>query len=126
MVAFTTGLLDLLTKKMDYLNKAQTVHAENVANSSTPGYKAMEVQPFSFDNALKQAQMGMTVTDSRHIIPAKFAGANKVATQAKTDAPVDVEEESMKVSQTGMDYQMVTSLYHKITGLFKTALKGSA
>jgi len=38
----------------------------------------------------------------------------------------DVEQESTKVSQTGIEYQMITSIYHKIRSLFNIALKGSA
>ena len=130
MVAINTGLMDLLVKKMTYLNQAQTVHAENVANVNTPGYKTLDVAPFTFDQALKQANVTMAVTDAHHIMPVSMAGANnKVAVRAKGAAanePPDVELESTKVSSTGMEYQMVTAIFHKIAGLFKIALKGNA
>lgn len=124
-----TGLMDLLIRKMTYLNQAQTVHAQNVANVNTPGYKPMDVAPFTFDQALKQAGVGMAVTDPRHIVPASLSNANKVAIKPKgSDAkdPEDIEQESAKVAQTGMDYQLVTSIYHKFAGLFRIALKGSS
>jgi flagellar basal-body rod protein FlgB len=122
-------LMDLLIKKMTYLNKSQTVHAENVANANTPGYKALEVAPFTFGDALRQANVGMAVTDPRHIVPASLAGANDVAVHPKNNGPhdaEDVEQESTKVSQVGIQYQLITSIYHKIGGFFKIALKGSA
>src|ERR1700733_14327509 len=71
-----TGLMSLLAQKMAYLNQKQSVHAENVANASTPGYKALEVKPFTFDAALKQASAGMMITDPRHITPASLSGVN--------------------------------------------------
>lgn len=129
MAAINTGLMDLLLKKMSYLNQTQKVHAQNVANINTPGYRAMEAAPFTFGDALKQANVGMTVTDPRHIVPASLAGTNSVAVRPKagsTNDPADVEQEAAQVSQTGIEYQMVTSVYRKITGLFKIALKGSA
>ena len=123
------GLMDLLVRKMSYLNQKQIVHAENVANANTPGYRAREVGPFSFGDALKQAGVGMAVTDPRHIVPASMAGANAITVKVKKSldkSEPDVEQESMKVSQTGAEYQLVTSIYHKIAGLFKIALKGSS
>lgn len=124
--------MGLLSARMGYLSQKQSVLAENVANSSTPGYKARDVAEFSFGDALKQAQIGMKVTDSRHIIPASMAGVNAATVKVRDyDASpdgntVDVEQDMMKVSQTGVDYQLVTSLYRKITGLFKIALKGTS
>lgn len=129
MVSTNTGLMDLLIKKMSYLNQAQTVHAQNVANANTPGFKTLDVAPFTFDDALKQASVGMSVTNPHHIIPVSMAGNSKVAVRAKgkeANEPPDVEVESTKVSSTGMEYQMITSIYKKIAGLFKIALKGNA
>lgn len=123
-----TGLFDLLIRKMSYLNQAQNVHAQNVANINTPGYKPLDVAPFTFGDALRQANVGMTVTDARHIMPVSMTGANKVAVRPKGSAndAEDVEQEAAKVSETGMEYSMMTSIYHKMAGLFKIALKGSA
>jgi flagellar basal-body rod protein FlgB len=126
------GLMDLLVQKMSYLNQKQMVHAENVANSDTPGYKARELEPFTFDTALKQSTLSMTATDAGHIIPASMSGANARTTQAKSyekvasGNSVDSEHEMMQVSKTGVDYQFVTSIYHKIGGLFNIALKGTS
>jgi flagellar basal-body rod protein FlgB len=120
--------MDLLLKKMSYLNKSQIVHAENVSNANTPGYKALDIKPFTFGDALKEASVDMSVTNPRHIIPASLAGVEGVGVRAKTTGPQDsgdIEMESMKVSQAAQDYQLVTSIYHKLAGLFKIALKGN-
>ena len=126
------GLLDLLTKKMSYLNQKQAVLAENVANTDTPGYKQLELKPFTFGDALKQAQVGMDVTDPRHIIPASMAGANAQTVKSKdteenlSGNSVDIEGQMMEVSKTSVDYQTMTAVYHKMIGLFNIAIKGSS
>lgn len=126
------GLLGLLSSRMGYLGQKQSVHAENIAQSNTPNFKAREVVPYSFADALKTMRMKMEVTDSRHIVPPSMAGVNAATVKVKDyDASpdgntVDVEQELMKVSETGMEYQLATSLYRKITGLFKIALKGNS
>jgi flagellar basal-body rod protein FlgB len=117
---------------MGYLNQKQSLHAENIANASTPGYHARAIAGFSFGDAMKKAQVGMAVTDSKHIIPASLSGAHAATTKVRDyDATldgnaVDVEQELMKVSQTGVDYQLAASLYRKMTGMFKIALKGTS
>lgn len=133
MSSSVSGLFDLLTQKMSYLNQKQGVLAENVANADTPNYKQLELQPFSFADAMQQANtMGMTVTDPRHIIPAGMAGVNAKTLQSKgTDVTpsgnsVDVEDQMMEISKTAVDYQTMTAIYHKMTGLFKIAIKGSS
>jgi flagellar basal-body rod protein FlgB len=132
MSSSVTGLFDLLTQKMSYLNQKQGVLAENVANVDTPGYKQLELKPFSFGDALKQASAGMAVTDARHIVPASMAGTNArtIRTKDTEELPsgntVDIEQQMMEVSKTSVDYQKTTALYHKWVGLLKIAIKGSS
>ena len=126
-----SGLFDLLTQKMSYLNQKQAVIAENIANVDTPGYKQLELKEFSFGDALKKAGAGMTTTDPRHILPASMAGTNAQTVKSKdTDIlpsgnSVDIEQQMAEVSKTSVDYQMMTGIYRKMTGLFKIAIKGS-
>ena len=132
MGANDSGLIALLTQKMSYLNQKQAVLAENVANVDTPGYKQLQIAPFSVGDAMRQANIGMQVTDPRHIVPASMAGVNaKTSVSKDTEVSasgnsVDMEHQMMEISKTSIDYQTVTSLYHKMTGLFKIAIKGSS
>ncbi len=127
-----TGVFDLLSQKMSYLSRKQAVLAENVANVDTPKYQQLELKPFSFGDALKQAGTGMRVTDPRHIVPGSMAGANAQTVRSKdtevlpSGNTVDVEKQMMEVSKTSMDYQTMTSLYRKMTQLFKIAIKGGS
>lgn len=126
------ALMRLLTQKMAYLNQRQSVLAENVANASTPGYKALDLEPFSFSNALNETNAtGLMVDDPRHIIPASMAGVNTKTTKTKSfetlpsGNSVDLEQQMMQVSKTSVDYQTVTSIYQEITSWFRIAVKGS-
>ena len=127
-----TGLLGLVAQKMTYLNQRQAVLAENVANADTPQYQARDLAPFTFGDAMKQANIGMSVTHAGHIIPASMAGVNAKTIKTKNNEilpsgnSVDLETEMMKVSQTSVDYQEATSIYKKLIGMFHIALKGGA
>ncbi len=130
MGSHISGVIDALTERMSYLSRKQSVLAENVANVDTPGYKQLELKPFTFGEALKQAGAGMKVTDPRHIVPGSMAGANAQTVQSKdtevlpSGNTVDIEQQMMEVSRTSIDHQAMTALYHKMTQLFKIAIKG--
>jgi len=132
MSSSISGLFDLLTKKMSYLNQKQAVIAENVANVDTPGYKQLALKQFTFGDTLKQVGASMSVTNTRHIIPASMAGTNAQTFESKdTDVmpsgnTVDIEQQMAEVSKTSIDYQTMTAIYKKMTGLFKIAVKGSS
>lgn len=123
-----TGLLRLMTEKMAYLGQRQAVLSQNVANANTPGYKAKDLEAFSFKSALKEAQGGMKITDPRHIVPASMAGINAATKKARTfetvpsGNSVELEEQMMEVSKTSVDYQAEIGVYHKILGMFRTAI----
>lgn len=127
-----SGLMSLLVQKMAYLNQRQAVLSQNVANSSTPNYKARDLTPFTFGDALKQANVGMATTNPNHIVPASMAGVNAKSVRAKTyettlsGNSVDMAGQMMEVSKTAIEYKEMTSIYKKITALFKIALRGSA
>jgi len=126
-----SGLLSLLTQKMAFLNQRSSVLAENVANANTPGYKAKDLAPFTFDDAMNQLNVGMAVDDPRHIVPAGMAGVNSKTVKAKSyetlpnGNSVDLEQQMMQVSDTSVNYQTVTAIYRQITSWFRIAVKGS-
>ncbi len=130
MSFLSTGLFGLMKDKMAYLGQRQAVLAQNVANADTPGYKAMDLAPFTFGDALKRAGSSgtMSVTDARHIIPASMAGVNSSSRKMgsfevlPSGNEVDLEQQAMEVSKTAIDYQTILAIYHKVTMMFRTAL----
>ena len=125
------GLLGLLTQKMAYLNQRQSVLAENVANANTPGYKAKDLATFSFNDMVNQFNIGMSVDNPAHIVPASMAGVNAKTIKATTTETlpdgnsVDLEQQMMQVSDTSVNYQTVTGIYRNIMSWFRIAVKGS-
>lgn len=126
-----SDLINLLMQKMDYLRQRQSVLAENVANASTPNYKGKDLEPFTFTDALKASQVSMTSTHANDIMPSSMAGVNAHTVRNKpfetlpSGNTVDLEQEMMKVSETSVDYQAATSIYHKMTEMLRIAVKGS-
>jgi flagellar basal-body rod protein FlgB len=122
-------LISMIADKMKYLNQRQSVLAENVANANTPGYQAKDLAPMSFGNALQQ--VSMTTTDPRDLVPPGMSGVNaKTVNTASfetlpTGNSVDLEQQMMQVSETSVNYQLMTSIYHQVTGWFRIAVKGS-
>lgn len=127
----SNDVLGVIKKRMAWLNQRQAVLAENVANSDTPGYKARDLAAPSFQETLKKVgNVGLNTTKSNHIVPASMAGVNARTVKVDTGEgringnTVDLEQEMLKVSQTGIEYQQMTMFYKKIAGLFHIALKG--
>jgi flagellar basal-body rod protein FlgB len=125
---------DLINKRLSWLAQRQDLLAQNVANGDTPGYKARDLKEPSFAELVRGT--GGTVRPVA-TQPAHF-GANEqgprwAAIDDKSSAPtingnsVDMENELIKVSKTGIDYQFAINLYRKQIGMIKTALgRGSA
>lgn len=124
----SSGILGLMSSKMSYLGQKQAVQAENVANADTPAFKAKEIVPFTFENAMREVQSGMRVTDTRHIVPASMAGVNAGTKKAHSfetvpsGNSVDLEQQMMEVSKTTLEYQASASIYQKFMGLLRAAI----
>ena len=131
MGLLNTELMGLLVQKMSYLNQRQAVLAENVANANTPGYQGKDLPEFNFESMVKNGSLQLVTTHPNDIVPASMSGVNAKTIRSKSleslpsGQSVDLEGEMTKVSQTSVDYQAVTSIYHKISNLMKIAIKGS-
>src|SRR5271170_4696396 len=69
-------LFSLLQNKLGYLGERERIIAQNVANSSTPGFTPRDLKPFSDQPGLKAgpsakpiAAIGATTTDAAHLAP---------------------------------------------------------
>lgn len=54
------GLLKAITRRMDWLGERQRVLAENVANADTPNYKPRDLKAVSFNELVRNSQLGGT------------------------------------------------------------------
>ena len=134
-MAANFNVMDVLGRRIDWLSQRQTVLSKNVANSDTPEYRPKDLEAPGFESALKRALKPMSprVTNNGHIDatvpPPEKADADPYDDTYETvpsGNAVVLEEQMVKVADTQMDHQTMTSLYRKNGELYKLALgKGS-
>lgn len=129
------NVFDALSRRIDWLQERQTVLSKNIANANTPGYRPQDLETPDFEGALKRElkPMSPTVTDPKHVnasVPAREQPESEQSEDTYETSPsgnaVVLEEQMVKVSDTKMTHQEMTSLYRKNGQLLKLALgKGS-
>lgn len=132
-------LMNMLTQSMRYNAQRQGVLAHNIANADTPAYRAMDLNKPDFENMAMGAASGksaefraageLRMTNSKHL-GGTLAGASGFRAQEIRDAheitPVGnnvvLEQEMAKVSDTGAQYSISSSLMKKFTTLYRGAI----
>jgi flagellar basal-body rod protein FlgB len=124
-------LFSVLKSRMRWLEERQKVLAENVANADTPRYRARDLKQLDFMtelNATMQSQVQLSATAPGHIgapagdrAPTPQMPRGGFETKPSGNAVV-LEEEMMKVAQTQLDHQTVTSLYARGLAMLKIAI----
>lgn len=59
------NLFDLASQQARWLSVRQTAVSSNIANANTPGYGAVDIEPF--EAVLNQSRVAMKSTHARHI-----------------------------------------------------------
>lgn len=131
------GLIGLIHQKLSYLGQRSTVLAENVANANTPGYKAKDLAPFTFAQAMQDAKKSsnpaaLNVTNAGHIAAlaasASPAGTNFAVKKMKSVEAlpsgngVNLEQQMSEVSKTALEYNAYTSLLARVRSWLRMAL----
>ncbi len=124
-------LFTAMKQKMHWHQDRQSLLAENVANAETPGYQGRDLKAFSFKKSLGQfssTQISTATTNSKHmqisIGSSGGFGAQRMNSFEVTPEgnAITLEDEMMKVTANQLDYQMVTTLYTRSLGLYRSAL----
>ena len=125
-------LFRMMSQRMEWLSQRQQLLAHNVANANTPGYKAQDLNPLTFENMMRAGagRLGARATRTGHLSGGAAARAGKFKLKAQSDSrqksitgnDVILEQEMMKVAQTSMDYQLTTNLYRKHLAIVRAAL----
>ncbi len=123
-------LSDLAMAKLDWAAKRARLIAQNVANADTPGYKARDLDKFTFKDAL-QAVAPVTVarTNPQHLkgtIPEQSRFTVRKNLKTSEAAPdgnnVVVEEQMQKLSDAKGAYSTAVTLMSAEDRLMKLAL----
>jgi len=129
-------LLSGLADRMRHLSSRTSVIAENIANADTPGYRAKDLKAPDFRGSLEKAVGAahtsasasvMRVTDIPHLQTSR-ASSGRATARETTGATslvgnsVSVEQETMKLSQTRMEYGLASNVYRKSLDLIRLAV----
>ncbi len=134
------GLFTAFEAQLRQLSQRQKIIAENIANSDTPGYRARDVAPGGFAEALARASAsamdGRAAVSAPQVeMPAAFAKlGSRVAANGRSvidknvletkpnGNTVSLEEQLSKQAEVQMDYAAITNLYKKQMGMIRLAL----
>lgn len=125
------NLFKLMRVKMAYHGERQDVLARNVANLDTPGFTPRDLKPLDFNRLalIESNRLQMRATSASHISPKAHTSENFRHNEMRNyyeTKPVEnstsVEQQSMMIAENQMEYQKVTNLYAKVSGMFKTAI----
>ena len=120
------SVADALTQRMNFLVQRQGVVASNIANANTPGYLSKDL--IAATGGAKPANtFGMAMTNAMHMSTGNGAA---LAGDMKEDArfvqhngnSVRLDEEMLKMTDTQLNYRMMTELYSKQVAMQKMAL----
>ena len=129
MNLYDIPLFGILRVKMDWLNSRQRTLAENIANSSTPNFKAKDLKPLDFKDMLKRAQSFAAQEDApQGQIPVTLGdqGYQTIDLRDGEMTPngnsVVLEEQMMKESETQVQFSTAIDIYQQGLSMLRTAL----
>ena len=117
------GLFRLAERRLNWVEQRQQVLAQNIANASTPAFKAHDLSPFQ--SSLADQGVAIARTNSAHLagLHSLEQGREQSAHGKSPDGnTVSMEEQLGKVADTASTQELVTSLYHKYQEMFRMAL----
>ncbi|EIM74698.1 flagellar basal body rod protein FlgB [Nitratireductor rhodophyticola] len=107
------NLFDLATQQAKWLSVRQTTVASNVANINTPGYRALEVEPF--ENVLNGSRVALKSTNPNHL---QFGATNASFAVGSTEDPavlpsentVKMEDELANAGEVRRSFELNTAI----------------
>jgi flagellar basal-body rod protein FlgB len=124
----TVNLFALATQQSKWLAVRQTTVAGNVANVNTPGYKAVDVEPF--ESVLDKTGVKLAATQQGHLVGSTGESGFKVAEQADdpsilpSENSVVLENELMKAGEIRRQFELNTAIVKAFHRMLMTASKG--
>ena len=120
-------LFELGAQKAQWLSARQTAIAANVANANTPGYRAVDIQPFSA--VLDSSPIELATTNPAHLtLPQSETGALREievdpAEQTLSGNTVNLEQQMVNLGEVNRDYTMSSNIRRAFHQLLLSALK---
>ncbi|MDW6024446.1 flagellar basal body rod protein FlgB [Mesorhizobium sp. BAC0120] len=123
------NLFDLATKQAQWLSVRQSAIAGNIANVNTPGYHALEVEPFA--KVLDGNRVAMQATQPNHLVGG--AGAEAVAVRSREEQgaavlpsgnSVVLENELIDAGDVRRSFELNTAIVKVFNRMTMLASKG--
>ena len=120
-------LFDLAGRQARWLSTDQSVIASNVANASTPGYRAQSLQPFS--EVLDRTELQLASTAPSHIaldpMQAQSAAIKEQDPWEVTESgnSVGLEQELIKAGDVNRAYSLNTGIVKSFHAMLMSAAK---
>ena len=112
-------LLTLASRHRSWLAVAQTTVAENIANATTPAFKAREVEPF--EKYVRSAETAVPVQSSPAV---KVEPSDDGRSVTHSGNAVVVEDQLMKAGDIKRDYSLNVSVTQAFRRMLLMGLKG--
>lgn len=134
-------LFGMLKSRLGYLADRQKIVAQNVANTSTPGYAPRDLKAYSFQASLMNQGSGdayrggkaaptngvkMMATSASHMAPVNAPSAWRATTGADSETTLDgnavnLEDQMIKMTDARMNYDAAVTFYQKSLSLLRMA-----
>lgn len=122
-------LFQAMKDRVAWLTQRQEVLAQNIANSDTPGEPPMEIEPFTFGGVVRREGIQLETTRDKHMLAPRRGGrefsideTRKPYETAPAGNAIILEEQMMKLNETGIQHKLMTELYKKHLKMFRTAI----
>jgi flagellar basal-body rod protein FlgB len=118
---------------MSYNMQRQAEIGKNIANIDTPNYEAKDLKKLDFSKLAdaEAKRLEMRATAPKHMQGTTAQGgayADERNRHAFETTPVGnnvvLEEQMANINEIGLKYQLASSIYRKMNGLFKMAVNG--
>ncbi len=115
----------LSARRLAWLDRRQTLLANNIANANTPGYKARDLVPFA--NLLNQAQFAVSPRRTHVNDLPPLPDAQNFVQRATDESAIDGNDVSLdsqleSVAATESAQQAATGITTTFVALYRTAL----
>ena len=120
-------LFNLIDQQRGWLSTRQAIIAQNISNTDTPGYRALDVVPFA--KALERSALAMAGAGPLHMQPTP-AETLSVSTKAAngwetthSGNSVSPELEMIKSGEIRTAYSLDTNILHAFHGMWLSAVR---
>lgn len=121
-------LLELAASQARWLAMRQATIASNVANANTPGFNALDIEPFS--RTLDNTRVALATTSAGHMAGDDIESATeRVRKGASWDVvhsgnSVSLEQEMLKSGEVNREYSLNTAVVKSFHRMFTASAKG--